>query len=311
MKISLLIASLLSLLSLIILLLFNKQITNLFNLTDLSSYLYFIPFVIIFAGFMQVMEQWLIRTKQFSVNARATFYQSLIVNVSKVGIGFLHPSAKILVFFTAISNGLRSLMMYLFSDKKLLSSKYSSEDAGKVDIKKLAKKHYDFPVYRAPQDLLDSISQSFPVMMLTTFFGPAAAGFYTIGRTVLRLPTNLLGKAVGDVFYPRIAEAASNNENIAGMIKKATLTLASLGIIPYGLVVLFGPSLFSFVFGSEWEMAGEYARWIALWSYFAFMNRPSVRTLPVLNAQRFHLIYTLVWTIVKLVLLAIGYFFFK
>src|SRR5699024_7362761 len=140
--------------------------------------------------------------------------QSLIVNVSKVGIGYFHPVAQVLIFFTAIANGLRGFMMFLFSKKpKEFRDKDLTEDS--ISVNEVAKKHKDFPIYRAPQDLLDSFQQSFPVVLLTMFFGPAATGFYTIGRTVLRLPTNLIGKAVGDVFYPRIAEAANKNEDMA------------------------------------------------------------------------------------------------
>jgi len=310
MKLSIFISIILSIFSLILILLFKDQIAKLFNLTEISSYLYFIPIVIIFAGLMQIMEQWLIRTKQFSINAKATFYQAAIVNIGKIGIGMLYPVAKVLVFFTAITNGLRAIMMYLFSNKIDVLSK-KSKNSTDNNLRSIAKKYYDFPIYRAPQDLLDSASQSMPVIMLTTLFSPAAAGFFTIGRTVLRLPTNLIGKAVGDVFYPRIAEAANKKENMSKLILKATLALALVGLIPYGIIVLFGPFLFSFVFGSEWLVAGEYARWIALWSYSAFLNRPSVRSLPVLNAQRFHLIYTIFWTIIKLILLTIGYLVFN
>src|SRR5699024_4790080 len=310
MKLSMFVAIILSIISLISVILFKDSITSIFNLVEISSYIYFIPLVIIFAAFMQVMEQWLIRTKQFSINARATFYQSLIVNVSKVGIGYFHRVAQVLIFFTAIASGLRGFMMFIFSKKpKEFNDKGAIEEF--ISVNQVAKKHKDFPIYRAPQDLLDSIQQSFPVVLLTMFFGPAATGFYTIGRTVLRLPSNLIGKAVGDVFYPRIAEAANKKEDMAKLIKKGTIALAAVGIVPYGLVVLFGPYLFSFVFGSEWETAGEYARWIALWSYFALMNRPSVRTLPVLNAQRFHLIFTLINTILKLTLIVLAYYLFK
>src|SRR5699024_10804781 len=106
-----------STISLIILLFFKESVASLFKLQDIATYLYLIPFVIIFAAFMQIMEQWSIRTKQFKINARATFYQSLIVNVSKVGIGYYHPVAQVLIFFTVISNGLRGFLMYLFTKK--------------------------------------------------------------------------------------------------------------------------------------------------------------------------------------------------
>src|SRR5699024_929027 len=310
MKLSMLVALTLSIISFIGIVFFKEDITSLFKLDEISNYLYLVPFVIIFAAFMQIMEQWLIRTKQFSINARATFYQSVIVNISKVGIGYFHPVAQVLIFLTAIANGLRGLMMFIFSKKP--SHFNDNEDTEQaIVMSDVAKRHYDFPVYRAPQDLLDAFQQSFPIVLLTTFFGPAATGFYTIGRTVLRLPSNLIGKAVGDVFYPRIAEAAIKKEDMAKLIKKGTFALAAVGLVPYGTVMLFGPFLFSFVFGAEWETAGEYARWIALWSYFGLMNRPSVRSFPVLNAQRFHLIFTLTMTILKLLLIILAYYLFK
>lgn len=309
-RLSLIITAILSLMSLIILMLFNKQIIEIFNLKEIATYLYLIPLIIIFAGLMQVAEQWLIRTKQFSINARVTFLQSLIINGSKVGIGFLNPVAAVLVVLSAFGNGLRAAMMIMFAKR----SNYQADDqlkGEKKGLKALAKEHYDFPLYRAPEVFLNAVSQGLPVLMLTAFFGPASAGFYTIGRTVLNIPSTLIGKSVGDVFYPRIAEAANKKEDVTALIKKATLALAGVGIIPFGLVILFGPFLFSFVFGSDWAIAGEYARWIALWSFLGFMNRPSVRALPVLNAQRFHLIYTIIMLVTRLGVLTIGYYIFS
>lgn len=315
-RLSLVITVIISVLSLAVLLLFNKQIIKLFNLKEIATYLYLIPLVIIFAGLVQVAEQWLIRTKQFTINAHVTFLQSLIINGSKVGIGFINPVAPVLVVLSAINNGLRAVMMVIFARKsnyieRVKLKKEKKEKKEKKGLKELARQYYDFPLYRAPEVFLNAVSQGIPILMLTALFGPASAGFYTIGRTVLSMPSHLIGKSVGDVFYPRIAEAVNKKEDVTALIKKATLALAGVGLIPYGLVILFGPFLFGLVFGSEWSVAGEYARWIALWSYFGFMNRPSVRSLPVLFAQRFHLIYTIIMLIIRLGALAVGYYIFS
>src|SRR5699024_11739829 len=100
------------------------------------------------------------------------------------------------------------------------------------------------------ETFLISLSHALPVLMLTSLFSPAAAGFYTIGRTTLELPTRLIGKAVGDVFYPRITEAINNQENPNKLIKKATYSLLFIGVIPFGVVVLFVSQLFNFIFFS-------------------------------------------------------------
>lgn len=314
-RLSLIITSIISLISLFILLIFNDPIVRIFNLKEIKNFLFLVPIVIGFAGLLQVSEQWLIRTKQFSINARVTVIQSLIVNLGKVGVGLFYPFAVVLVIFTAVADGIRATLMIIFSRRNhrqqaniSLVGKRAKE---KIPMKKIAKRYYDFPIYRAPEVLFNSISHGVPVLMLTAFFGPASAGFYSIGRTVLTLPSRLIGKAIGDVFYPRIAEAANNKENMTDLIKKATFALIGAGILPFGAIVLFGPFLFSFVFGSDWNMAGEYARWLSLWAAFSFVARPSVRSLPVLNAQRFHLIFTIVTTGLRVSGIAIGYFVFS
>lgn len=307
-NLSLIVTGILALLSLLIIITFNENIINLFNLEEIAVYLYLLPFVVISSGVMQVANQWLIRTRQFSINARVTFWESIITNGGKVVFGFLKPLAAFLVFFTSIRNGIRAAMMIFFADKT--EYKRSLKDDSQ-SIKTVAKKYRDFPLYRAPESFISAVSGGLPVLMLTSFFGPAAAGFYSIGRTVLSLPSQLIGKAVGDVFYPRITEAAHNNENIARIIKKATLGLSLIGVLPYGLVILFGPELFGLVFGSDWVIAGEYARWISLWTFTSFINRPAVHSLAVLNAQKFHLLYTIIMLVTRLVLLSIGFYVFS
>ncbi|MCI0590960.1 MAG: oligosaccharide flippase family protein, partial [Gammaproteobacteria bacterium] len=165
-------------------------------------------------------------------------------------------------------------------------------------------------LYRTPQIFINAVSQSLPVLMLASFFGPAQAGFYAIGRAVLGVPSTLIGQSVGDVFYPRIAEAAHNGENLTRLILKATLALAVAGFAPFAIVVAFGPWLFGYVFGAEWVTAGEYARWLALWMFFMFLNNPSVNALPILSAQGFHLIFTIFTIATRVIMLAAGYYVF-
>jgi len=79
-RLSLFITVILVIISFIILSFFQKPIVNLFDLKEIQSFLFLIPLVVLFAGFMQVMEQWTIRTGQFSINARSTLFQSLITS---------------------------------------------------------------------------------------------------------------------------------------------------------------------------------------------------------------------------------------
>lgn len=310
-KLSILICSGIALLVTIILLFFSKDIAILFRLNTLASFLYLIPFVIFFAGIFQVVEQWFIRTKQFMVTAKVAFFQSLLLQGGKVLIGVFYPFATVLIVLSAMNQGVRAILMLIFGNRFKEINNYSHSDDEHISLFKLAKKYKDFPLYRAPQTFIDTFSESIPVLLLSSFFGPATVGFYSIGRTVLNLPTQLIAKSVGDVFYPKVSNAAINKEDITSIIKKATITLGFIGIVPFGFVILFGPWLFSFVYGANWTTAGEFARWIALWSFASFILQPSVRSLPVLSAQALHLRFTVISLVFRTIAIVIGNYLFN
>ncbi|WP_419876223.1 lipopolysaccharide biosynthesis protein [Candidatus Pristimantibacillus sp. PTI5] len=309
-RLSLYITICITLLVSVILLVFNQFIVRFFQIEDIASFLYLIPIVILCSGFLQVVEQWLIRTKQFKITAKVTFLQNIIMQSSKIGIGFFYPVAGVLIIFTALGEGIKALMMFFLIRKT--EDKHSNNIAeDQIPIKELSKKYKDFPLYRAPEVLIDAISSSLPLILLASYFGPNSAGYYSIGGAVLNIPSALIGKSIGDVLYPKISDTANNDENLTNLIKKATLVLGSMGIIPFGVLIVFGPWLFSLVFGAEWVTAGEYARWMALWIFCMFINLPSVKALPVLSAQSFHLKFTIASLLTRIVALTIGFYVFS
>lgn len=309
-RLSLYICFSIAMLTSFILVFFNEPVIKLLQLQEISSYLFLIPLIVILSGLMQVSEQWLIRTGQFGISAKVTFWQSSLINGSKIGIGLINPITSVLVVLDTLSSGFKAIMMMFFIRKSNYKHRYDQNEP-QLSIIELAKKYKDFPLYRAPEVLINSVSQRVPILMLTTFFGPAAAGFYTLGNTVLQKPIQLIGKSVGDVFYPRISEAAKNEENLTNLIKKATLALAGIGIIPFGTIIIFGPWIFSFVFGTEWFVAGKYAQWIGIFLFCEFINKPSIKALPVLSAQLFHLNFTIITAIIRISVLALGYYLFS
>jgi O-antigen/teichoic acid export membrane protein len=274
---------------------------------SLKQYIFFIPLVIPFISLSDISQQWLIRKKQFGVTARIAVAQSLLLNSTKTAVGLFYPIAMALILVTMsgylLYAGMLCFGVYLIS-REALPIKHSS-------LLMLARKYYDFALYRAPQNFINAVSQGLPVLMLAAFFGPVSAGFYTLGKMVMGMPSTLIGKSVGDVFYPRITKAAHNKENLGLLIIQATGWLACIGCVPFGVVIVFGPWLFSTIFGAEWVLAGEYARWLALFFFFNFINKPSVVAVPVLGIQKGLLVYELFSTGGKVVAMMIGFYSYK
>jgi O-antigen/teichoic acid export membrane protein len=270
-----------------------------------------IPLNVLFSAWLQIIQQWLIRKKQFQVTAKVTVAQSLIVSSAKAGIGWFNPAAAVLIVVTTIGQVVYAAMLYLSARRANKGESQVRQPETSTPLFDLGRSYYDFPLYRAPQVFINAISQSLPVLMLSAFFGPASAGFYVLGKRLISMPSQLIGHSVGSVFYPRITEAAHKGENLTRLIIKATLALSAIGFMPFAVIIAFGPWLFGFVFGADWVVAGEYARWLSLWTFFMFLNNPSVKAIPILSAQGFHLVFTLFTIATRILVLAVGYYIFN
>lgn len=284
----------------------------LLGIESIAAFIVLIPAAILFRAWLQITLHWLVRKKQFKLTAKLAVLNSLLLNLAKTGIGWYHPVAAVLILVTLAGTVLHAMMLVFGARRRFAAEPVveGTPPARRLSLKSLARQHYDFPLYRTPEIVINAASQSLPILMLTAFFGPASAGFYALGRSVVGLPSLLVGNSVGTVFYPRIAEAARNGENLSSLIIKATVGLATVGVLPYAIIIAFGPFLFGLVFGSEWVMAGEYARWLAVWLFFLFLNSPAVKAIPVLELQRFHLVFSCYTITTRVAVLYVGYFLF-
>jgi len=286
----------------IIITVFKDTIVLIFQLQDIEPYIFFIPIVIFFGAITQVYNQWLIRENQYKDIARTSIIQSLIVNVLKIGVGIFHATAGILIFIVSLGQ-----ILYAQLFKSVTSQEVRQELKLKIifsrkvsqDHVSLGKKFQDFPLYRAPQVLLNGFAKGIPILMLAHFFGPAAAGFYSIGNRVLQMPAGIIGKSIGNVYYPRIARAANNEENLKPYILKATLGMAWLAFVPFVTIVILGPWLFKIIFGSDWATAGHYSRWLSFLVFFEFILHPSKDAIIVMGDQKYLLLFEVISLLFK------------
>lgn len=311
-KLSILIAFIIASILAVFLLIMGQHVAELFNLQAIVGFLVFIPLAMFFSALQEVMGQWLIRKRQFKVTARVAMSQSLILNSTKTGAGLIYPSAGALVLLTVFGNMLYALQLWLGSKKWSDKTDHiNTPSENPIDLKKVAYKYQDFPFYRAPQMLINALTQSLPVLLLGVYFGPAVAGFFALSRTALGGPAALLGGAVGSVFYPKVTEVVNRGENPQAILVKSTFALFGIAIIPFLVIMLFGPWVFGMVFGAAWEVSGEYARWMSLWIVTSLAARPVIAVIPALKLQGFFLMYEVLFLAIKIGSLLLGFYWFN
>src|SRR5690554_5106653 len=136
----------------VILLFAGDYIASLLGMQAIAAFMLLIPLAMFFSALQQIMQQWLIRKNQFKVTARIAVTQSLILNSSKVGIGWFWPLGSVLIILATLGSALYAVQLWFgakrWADK---SGQIDKSTESEVDLKSLAYKHRDFPYYRAPQ----------------------------------------------------------------------------------------------------------------------------------------------------------------
>ena len=172
-------------------------------------------------------------------------------------------------------------------------------------LKLLAKKYYRFPAYTALQNLLNSVSQGLPILMLGFYFDATTVGLYFFAVRILQLPSTIIGKSVRQVFYKRASDLKSNLPQLRKEYLKTTFGLFGIILSPVVVIFIFGPEIFQFLFGKKWIEAGEISRWLFLWIGMGFCNSPSQSVLIILKKQNIFLFYEIVLTISRFLVLFI------
>ena len=98
----------------------------------------------------------------------------------------------------------------------------------------------------------------------------------------------LFGADMSQVFLQRIAAERSRERDPTRLFVKTTLVMAALSSPPFLLIIAFGPDLFFVFFGGEWHRAGEYARWMSLFSFGSLCAMPARGMATVYGLQRAH-----------------------
>jgi len=299
---SFMISGIISFLIALIFIFFDNQIVSLLQIEEVAPYVFLIPLFVFFAVCANIAEHWLTRKEQFRKKATIKVINTSVVNATKIGAGLYSPTALFLVYIATFGRALHATLLswgqFSWSKKGFKNIKKANWFSINL-IYKMAKNYYDFPLYRAPQSFVGNISGRLPTLLLAGFFGPVAVGFYTLGTAAIKAPSNLISKSFGNVFYPKIAKDYYNGEDIRRILFKATTALAMAGIIPFAIIIIWGPVLFGFVFGDDWFTAGSYARWMSIMAFFSFMGGACSKAIPVIRMQRFALSYAVITTLLS------------
>lgn len=304
-RLSLVSAVIASSVALIVIYAFQEQLASLAGLSSEPNLLYLIPISLVLVALLSVANQAAIREGLFKAKSSSYVASTFIVNLGKLGVGYISATGITLIIFLIISNLINYTMLMARVPK--VGAFDFRQWFGISGIRQAAFNYKDFAIYRMPQSILNAASLGLPVILLTNFFSTSAAGQYAITTLILGAPVMLLGNSVLEVFFPKITTLVRDNPASAfHMLWKSTLLMSVIGLVPFSIIFLWGDLILPWVLGEAWGRAGEYSQWIALWMFSVLITRPAVAAMPVLKLQGFLLVYEIIITVLRIGSISLG-----
>jgi O-antigen/teichoic acid export membrane protein len=196
-------------------------------------------------------------------------------------------------------------VIYLF--RKLKNE--IANDFKKIDFKKIkaiAKRYDSFPKVNSFQALSDMFQVSGIVYFLIFFFNQSIVGIYSLTARVLQAPMNLIGSAIAQVFYQQASHMVHSGENLNLLVKQTIIRNFLIALPVLITLLLFGPSLFSFVFGEKWQSAGIYAQVLSPWIFLDFIRSPISQVPVILGKQKKLFLLSLTGNIILALVMTYG-----
>lgn len=304
-RLSLVSAALVSPIVLISVYVFQLQLAKLTGLEHQPNLLYLIPISLLLLALLSVANQVAIREGLFKAKSSSYVASTFIMNLGKLGAGYISATGITLIIFLIISKLINYIILMARVPK--VGAFNFRHWFGLNGIQKAALDNKDFPLYRLPQSMLNAASMGLPVILLTNFFSTSAAGQYAITTLLLGAPVMLLGNSVLEVFFPKITTIVRENPaNAFRVLYKSTLLMSLIGLVPFGIITLWGDLILPWILGEAWGRAGEYSQWVALWMFSVLITRPAVASMPVLKLQGFLLVYEIIITVLRIGSISLG-----
>ena len=240
----------------IIVIVFKNQIVLLFKNEEIGFWLNFAPITIFFMSAFNLLSYYNNRCRNYADIKNALIAKSTVMVIVQLTVGWFYQGVAGLIsgqIMAQLASNFRLLKNIL--EDKLLMSKINT-----LKMIALARKYRNFPKYSMWAGLANVLSGQLPNMIISLIFSVKTLGFYSLVERVLAIPTTLIGNSIGQVFFRVAAEEKQKTGASRDAFFKTTTRLIFIGVPEFSVLYFFVEDIFTFVFGMQWQVAGEYAK---------------------------------------------------
>jgi O-antigen/teichoic acid export membrane protein len=275
------------------------------GLPDTPFFLYGLPFFVLILSFLQLSQSWILRNSYFK--AAAIYSTPILVGmrVFNIGYGLISKGAIIGI---SLGEFLGKFLSLIINVRVVLKRDFKNSYPFKVEKSKIVdalKVYKKFPLFDLPATWLNLFTGQLPLYFLGGFVGIGFLGFYGLASSLLEMPIRLLSYSMVSVLTVKVADLqkSEQEDRIASIIEKLFWTLLMLVTVPFVIVVLLGPSLFTWFFGTKWLVAGQLAAVLSMYACTRLIVEPFTGIYRVFHKQQRQLVIQIISLLAQAIIL--------
>lgn len=263
---------------------------RLLHLDGIHGWIYAIPLLLLLLNLNSIMYTWYIREKAFSKRVGVDVATTLAGRGFTIGYGLWSGGSVAGLILGDLFNRLTATVTLLAGGiGRQLTELWQAFNWAR--IRSVAREYREFPLYFLPANYIQTLSTQLPIFLLGGGFGSSVVGLYAFSVGLLELPINLIGNAIAPVFLQKATEIhAREPERLPQLTLELYYKMLYLGVMPFGIITVYGDWLFRVAFGARWEAAGLFTAYLGYYYVFKLTSQATAGIYTVYGQQRFLLI---------------------
>ena len=263
---------------------------------ELASWLVMGGFTVFFVAQATMMQFWFNRKTDYRTISLNRVQQSIGSAGGQLGFGLLGlRTLPGLIFGTLIGQA------FAFANLRLRAkSLFRPLPEGTTSGMELVRRYKKMPLLNMPTALVDSLRTNGITLLIGTV-ALGAVGQFNLAWRILQVPIGLINSAISQVFFQKLARVRPGE--MLPLVRATILRSLLITLVPFGLIYLVAPWMFTLVFGPQWDMAGEFARALTPWLAMQLVTSPISTVFVVTDNQQWMLGFSIVFCAAPLSLL--------
>lgn len=262
---------------------FGDRLLVVIKAQAMEPYIWLLPVGVFGAGIYKVLTFWGIRQKAFGTIAWTKISQNVGKAAAMIGLGSFGVGPVGLLVGAVFGNCSGS------SRLAVTAWRQDKDSFRLIEVRrwpKLLQRYKKFPLFTLGAQLLLSLGEKVPYLLLAQNYGLHAVGLFGLAQMIIGAPIGLIGASVSQVYTGELTHLNRQSpERIRGLFFKTLKMLSLMAMVIMVPIFLLAPLLVPLVFGREWHETAVFIQVLSFMFAMRLICYPLMGTVDFLNRQ--------------------------